>query len=173
MACMAANFTVGKKKFEAVRPRVTELLRKCDEARDALLRFVDDDVAAYSQVSRAYSMPKETEAEKAARAAAIQDALKTAMKTPLNVFVTCADVLGALDELADLANPNLISDVGVSAALVLGALEGAQLNVEINLASLRDEAVVKSTRTLLAESGGRAREAARKVLDKVYCRIRE
>jgi len=173
MACMAANFTVGNERFQEAWPRVSELLRKCDEARDSLLRFVDDDVAAYSQVSAAYSMPRSTPEEKAARTAAIQEALKSAMKTPLNIFVTCADVLGALDELADLANPNLISDVGVAAALVLGALEGAELNVEINLASLKDSVVVKSTRALLAESDGRARKTAGKILDKVHGRIRE
>ena len=173
MACMAANFTVGKKKFKDVEGRVSELLEKCDAARKALLRYVDEDVAAYTHVSGAYSMPKSTPEEKAARRAAIQDALKIAMGTPTNVFRACAEVLGTLDELADLGNPNLISDVGVAAALVLGALDGAQLNVEINLASLKDEALVASTRAALEQIGPPARDAARKTLDKVYGRVRE
>ena len=67
MACMAANFTVGKKKYEKVWPRVSELLAVCDKARDELLQFTDDDVAAYSHVSAAYSMPKGTPEEKTAR----------------------------------------------------------------------------------------------------------
>ncbi len=173
MACMAANFTVGKKKFKHVEGRVSELLEKCDAARKALLRYVDEDVAAYTHVSGAYSMPKSTPEEKAARGAAIQDALKIAMGTPINVFCACAEVLGTLDELADLGNPNLISDVGVAAALVLGALDGAQLNVEINLAYLKDEALVASTRAALEQIGPPARDAARKTLDKVYGRVRE
>jgi methenyltetrahydrofolate cyclohydrolase len=173
MACMAANFTVGKKKFESVWPRVTELLAACEAARSTLLQCVDDDVAAYAQVSKAYSMPKESPCEKSARAEAIQAALRTAMKTPLDIFTTCADVLGVLEELADQANPNLVSDVGVAAALVMGALEGAQLNVEINLAGLKDAALVTTTRGMLAERGGRALAQGRKTLDKVYARIRQ
>ena len=173
MACMAANFTVGKKKFKDVEERVRELLGVCDAARETLLCCVDEDVAAYAHVSGAYSMPKSTPEEKAARRQAIQDALKVAMDTPLKVFRTCAEVLRVLDELADLANPNLVSDVGVAAALVLGALEGAQLNVEINLAYLKDEALVTSTRAALEQTGPAARDAARKTLDKVYGAIRE
>ena len=173
MACMAANFTVGKKKFRDVEARVRELLAKCDEAGESLLRFVDDDVAADSHVSGAYAMPKDTPEQKAARRAAIQDALKIAMETPMKAFLACAEALGVFDELAELANPNLISDVGVAAALVLGALEGARLNVEINLAFLKDEELVAATRSKLEETAPPAREAARKTLDKVCERIRQ
>jgi len=173
MACMAANFTVGKKKFESAWPRVRELLAKCDESRDALLGDVDDDVASYSRVSAAYSMPKDTPEQKAARADAVQAALQVAMDTPMKVFLACADVLLLLGELARLANPNLVSDVGVAAALVLGALDGAQLNVEINLAFLKDEEIAAATRAKLEQAGPAAREAARKTLDKVYGAIRQ
>lgn len=173
MACMAANFTVGNKKFESVRPRVEELLARCNAARTTLLELVDADVAAYAHVARAYSMPRTTADEKAARTAAIQSALSEAMAPPLRTFVVCADVIDALVELADLANPNLVSDVGVAAALALGALEGAQLNVEVNLAGLKADAVVTATRETLERTGPRAREAARKVLDKVYGQLRQ
>ncbi len=173
MACMAANFTVGKKKFKDVEPRVRELLATCDDAREKLLQYVDDDVAAYTHVSNAYGMPKETDEDKAARRTAIQEALKIAMGTPMKAFATCAEILLVFDELADLANPNLISDVGVAAALVLGALEGARLNVEINLATLKDADLVASTRADLERLGPPAREAARNTLDKVTERIRQ
>ena len=172
MACMAANFTVGKKKFKDVEPQVSALLATCDDAREKLLQYADDDVAAYAHVSKAYGMPKETSEEKTARTAAIQDALKIAMDTPLKAFLTCAEVLPVFEELAGLANPNLISDVGVAAAVVLGALEGAQLNVEINLAYLKDEELVAATRTQLEQAGAPAREAAARTLDAVYKRIR-
>ena len=173
MACMAANFTVGKKKFKDVEPQVTELLAKCDGARNKLLQFVDDDVAAYAHVANAYSMPKGTPEEKTARAAAIQDALKIAMDTPLKAFLTCSEALLTFDKLADLANPNLISDVGVAAAVVLGSLEGAQLNVEINLAYLKDDELVAATRAQIEQAGPPAREAAARTLGKVYERVRQ
>ena len=173
MACMAANFTVGKKKFEQVWPRVNELLLKCQQAREELLRGVDDDVAAYSYISQAYALPKESHEQKAERSGAIQDALKVAMQPPLRAFNACADVLLVLEELAELANPNLISDVGVAAALVAGALEGARLNVEVNLAALKNEKLVNDTRALLEQKAAPARDAALKTLDKVYASIRK
>ena len=173
MACMAANFTVGKKKFKDVEVRVSELLVTLDDARNKLLRYIDEDVLSYAGVSDAYGMPKETDEQKAGRRAAIQDALKVAMATPLNIFDTCCDAIAVLYELAHIANPNLISDVGVAAALLGGALEGAVLNVEINLAFLKDEALVAATRAHLEECGPTAREAAGKVLDKILAGIRQ
>ena len=117
MACMAANFTVGKKKFKEVEHRVNELLGKCASDRDELLLLMDEDVQAYSQVSAAYGMPKASPEEKKARAKAIQNALKIAMDAPLRAVRLCREALGHVAELADIANPNLISDVGVAAIL--------------------------------------------------------
>ena len=75
MGSMAANFTVGKKKFLDVEPRVREILTKLDGLRERLLELVDEDVKAYGVVSAAYGMPKETSEEKTARSAKIQEAL--------------------------------------------------------------------------------------------------
>jgi methenyltetrahydrofolate cyclohydrolase len=173
MACMAANFTVGRKKFKAVEEQVAALLETLNTARRNLLDYVDADAMAYAGVSRAYGMPKDTDEQKAERSAAIQDALKAAMATPLNIFDACCTAIGTLYELAHAANPNLISDVGVAAALLGGALEGAVLNVEINLAFLKDSALVAETRAHLEANAPKAREAARKVLDKILAGIRQ
>lgn len=173
MACMAANFTVDQKKYKDVWPRVNELLDRCRAAREELLELVDEDVAAYANVSQAFGMSTKSDEERKARRAAIQTGLRAAMQPPLKTFRACADVIDTLKELGQLANPNLVSDVGVAAALCLGALEGAQLNVEINLAFLKDEELVNRTRDELAETGKPARAAARKVLDKISKRIRK
>lgn len=157
MGSMAANFTVGKKKFAAVEPQVKALLARLDALREELLVLVDEDVASYRVVSAAYGMPKETPEEKSARTAAIQKALVVAMGAPLRTMRACAEVMRTLAALADLANPNLISDVGVSAILAEAALRGAELNVDINLASLADAELVARTRSevdaLASESG--------------------
>jgi formiminotetrahydrofolate cyclodeaminase len=173
MACMAANFTLGRPEYEDNEPKVRELLAVCEAARQAMLAAVDEDVTAYGKVSTAYAMPRNTDEEEAARRAAVQAGLKAAMGPPMDTFRACVDCLLVLEELADVANPNLVSDVGVAAALLLGALEGASLNVEINLAYLKDEALAASTRSKLETNGGAARDAARKTLDKVTGRIRE
>ncbi len=75
MGCMAANFTVGKKKYRDVEPLVKEQLATVEACREELLRLTDDDTKAYAEVSKAYGMPKETDEEKKARSAAIQEAL--------------------------------------------------------------------------------------------------
>jgi len=158
MGSMAANFTVGKKKFLDVELRVKSVLARLDREREMLLELMDQDVEAYGVVSSAYSMPRETSEEKAARTAKIQEALVVAMDVPLRTVRVCVDVLRELTELVDIANPNLISDVGVSAILAEAALRGAKLNVEINLMSLKDEALVKRT---AEDIGGAAEEASR------------
>ena len=71
MACMAANFTVGKKKFKAVEGEVRKQLEACMKARDDLLRLMDEDTQAYAEVSAAYGMPKVTPEEKTARTASL------------------------------------------------------------------------------------------------------
>lgn len=167
MACMAANFTVGKKKFAAVEDQCRRALDRCNNAQAELLALMDEDANAYMHVSDAYAMPRGTDEEKAGRAEAIQKALRIAMDVPLRVFRICARVCDLLSELADIANPNLISDVGVAAALVQAGLEGAKLNIEVNLACMKDEAFVAQTRERIDEAAARSAEAAAETLKKV------
>jgi len=168
MAAMAANFTVGRKKFRDVEPEVRELLDQFLAGGDELLALMDRDVEAYSAVDAAYGMPRSTDAEKAARTAAIQDALRVALATPLAVLRQCHELVRLLDRLVAVANPNLISDVGVSAILLEAALRGARLNVEINLAYLQDSAFVDTTNEEVKTAAFQAAEMAASVLDRVY-----
>ena len=167
MACMAANFTVGKKKFRSVEPEVRAHLTTCLQARDELLRLMDEDTQAYGAVSAAYGMPKDTPEQKRARRGAIQKALLVAMDAPLQAVRVCRDALRAIVGLVDVANPNLISDVGVAALLAESALRAAKLNVEINLKFLKDETLVESTRQEIIEAAAEAGENVRAVMQKV------
>ena len=168
MACMAANFTVGKKKFAAVEAEARALLAQCEAGCKSLLELMDSDVAAYGTVSAAYGMPRETDEQKAARTAAIQDALHVALAEPLAAFRQSLEVLRLLDRLAEIANPNLISDVGVAAILLEAALRGAKINVEINLASLKDAAFVAETRKEIEDGAAEAAGIAASVVARVY-----
>jgi len=171
MGSMAANFTVGKKKFREVEPQVKEILARLAALRERLLALTDEDVEAYGVVSAAYGMPKDTPEEKAARSAKVQEALVVAMDVPLKTVRACGQVIGELARLVDIANPNLISDVGVSAILAEAAMRGARMNVDINLAYLKDGQLVSRTRAeveALAEEGGRT---AREIVAKVEAKI--
>lgn len=167
MGCMAANFTVGKKKFKAVEPEVRQLLAACLHARDDLLRLMDEDTKAYGTVSAAYAMPKETPEQAAARTGMIQKALVVAMDAPLQVIRACRSALEPIARLAEIGNPNLISDVGVAAILAEAALRAAKLNVEVNLQSLEDQALSSAVRGEIERAAEEAHAIARQTLEKV------
>jgi len=167
MACMAANFTVGRKKFRDVEDSVKRHLAVCVNARDEMMALIDEDVKAYAAVSAAYGMPGGTPAEKTARSGAIQKALVAAMQPPLRTIRSAREALRAIRALAEVANPNLISDVGVAALLTEAALRAAKLNVEINLKSLDDPSLVASTRSEIDEAAREAAQLAQETLARV------
>jgi glutamate formiminotransferase/formiminotetrahydrofolate cyclodeaminase len=113
------------------------------------------------------SMPKGTDDEKKARGAAMQDAVKQAMQVPLDAAILCWKVIQYLRELVDIANPNLISDVGVAAILAEAALRGAGLNVQINLAYLKDKDLATQTRAKLEHAASCAAAVLPEIMQKV------
>ncbi len=167
MACMAANFTIGKKKYKNVEAEVRSRLGVCLKTRDELVRLVDEDTRAYATVSKAYGMPKDTAEQKRAKEEAIQKALVVAMDPPLRMVRVCRDALRAVAGLVDIANRNLISDVGVAAILAEAGLRAAKLNVEINLKGLKDEALVSATRREIEQAAQEASADACATLEKV------
>jgi formiminotetrahydrofolate cyclodeaminase len=113
--------------------------------REQLTEAIDADTAAYDQVVAAYKLPKTSEAEKAARTAAVQAALKAATDVPLRVMRLSAQALGAAKTVAAHGHPGASSDVGVASALLRAGLEGARLNVDINVSGIRDEPYTRAT----------------------------
>lgn len=152
MASMSANFTTGKEKYRSVEPQVRGALKALDEARRKFLDLMHRDMEAYAEVMDAYRLPKESEAEQAARDAAIQEALRNALLVPLKVTKVAIQVLQISQELANVANANLLSDVAVGAILAEATFAAGRVNVEVNLSGLHDEQMVRETRNELAES---------------------
>lgn len=164
-ACMVGNFTVGKKKFADVEAEVAKHLQALDDLRQEMLGLVQEDVTAYSAVGAAYGLPRDTDEQKAARTAAIQEALKQAAGVPMALARCCAAVAEHLPPLLEKGNPNLVSDVGVAAKLAEAACECAWLNVEVNLAFITDEAFVSSQRSEAESCVSRCRGTCSKVWD--------
>lgn len=119
---------------------------RCAGLADALAALVDRDSAAYDLVVAAYRHPKSTDAEKTARSAAIQTALRAAIAAPLDVMRACAAAAEHSVVIAGLGNPSAASDVQVALELLGAGLRGARMNVEINLGSVKDEAYVGGVR---------------------------
>jgi formiminotetrahydrofolate cyclodeaminase len=155
---MVANFTVGKEKFAAVEEEVQRLLSRSEELRWSLERLTQADTEAYGRVAAAQKMPRETDEEKAARREAMQRALKAAAEVPREAVKAAHGVVEIAAELVGKGNPNLITDVGVAAKFAVAAMECAALNVEINLAYIKDESYVEECRkelTPLLEAGAK------------------
>jgi methenyltetrahydrofolate cyclohydrolase len=118
------------------RARLDTALRWAAEAGQRLRSLVDDDARAYDAVSAAYRLPKKTEAEVAARRAAVAAAMARATEVPLLTLDACLVVLQAAQEAAAHGNPNALSDARTGAALAWAGLYGAAENVRTNAPSL-------------------------------------
>lgn len=141
---MVAGLTAGSPKYAQAAGRAKELGAEAERLLDILMRCVDDDVAAFDAVTAAFKLPKSTDAEKAARTAAIQAALRAASEPPMRVVETSVDACRLAAELVDFGNANAISDVGCAALFANAAAQGAALNVGINVKSLRDRSAAQS-----------------------------
>jgi methenyltetrahydrofolate cyclohydrolase len=115
--------------------------------RDELTAAIDSDAAAYDQVVGAYKLPKATPDDQQTRQMAIQRALRTATDIPLSVMRLSAAALVYAAAVEAYGNPSAASDVGVAIALLNAGRHGAQLNVETNLGSLKDQDLVERIRS--------------------------
>lgn len=136
MASMAANFTVGRKKFVDVEEEVQSILGRLAPLIASLRDAVDGDAVAFAFISEAYKLPKETDEEKNARREAINAALTASMQVPAKVVDDCLAAAELLPRLAEIANPNLLSDVEVAAVMLDAACRAARINVLVNSSQL-------------------------------------
>ena len=138
---MVANLSAGKRGWEDKLDYFSSWAVKAHQLKDELLFLVDEDTAAFNRVMGAFGLPKDSAEEKAARAAAIQEATKYAAEVPLRVMETALKSYKLLQEMAEQGNPASLSDVGVGLLASRACVEGAGLNVRINLGSLKDESI--------------------------------
>jgi len=153
---MVANLSAGKRGWDDKLKYFSDWAVKAQQLKDELLFLVDEDTAAFKKVIDAFALPKESAEEKAARSAAIESATKYAAEVPLKVMETASKSYQLLSEMVEQGNPNSISDIGVGALATRACVEGAALNVRINLGQLRDEkfksALVEKVRKISADS---------------------
>lgn len=163
---MAFRFTSGE-KYAAVQEAMARRATELDALRARALGFVQADSDAYDRVTAAFAASKSNEAEKAARTAAIQAAMKGALEVPLETMRAAAAVLELAADGAAAINPNLASDCGSGVACCLAGLEAAQANVSINAASIKDAQYVAARRSdaaALRTAAIRSAERARTAL---------
>jgi glutamate formiminotransferase/formiminotetrahydrofolate cyclodeaminase len=146
LVAMVARLTRGKKGYEEHDARMQAISLEADRAREDLLDLADRDAAAFDEVMAAYRLPKDTDEEKAARTEAIQAAMAGAAEVPLEVARRTLALLDLAREVTEVGNVNAASD-GASAAFALyAATRSALANVDINVVSLKDAALVDRLR---------------------------
>ena len=136
---MVANLSAGKRGWDDKLEYFSKWAVKAQKLKDELLALVDEDTAAFNKVMDAFGLPKGSAEEKASRPAAIESATKYAAEVPLKVMETASKSYELLAEMAEKGNPASVSDVGVGALATRACIDGAALNVRINLSQLKDE----------------------------------
>src|SRR5216110_2041691 len=158
---MVANLSAGKRGWYDKIEYFSTWAVKAQQLKDELLSLVDEDTAAFNKVMDAFALPKESAEEKVARSAAVEKATKYAAEIPLRVMQTASKSYELLAEMADKGNPASISDVGVGALATRACIDGAELNVRINLGQLKDEKfksdLLEKVRKVRAESESRCK----------------
>ncbi len=135
LGCMAAALTVGREKFAGVEPQVQQIAARLNRATLLLKQLVDEDAAAYGELSRAFKIDKAN----ADRKQKITEAAALAAAVPLETVAVSRQVLGDLRRLEPIANPNLRSDVKAGIHLAQAAMHSAGANVRVNLPLLAEQ----------------------------------
>ena len=156
LGAMVANLSSHKRGWDDQCPKFSQWAEKGQELMYELLHLVDEDTAAFNRIMDAMSLPKKTDEEKAARAAAMQEATLYATEVPLRTMKASFKVFELVEAMASEGNPNSVSDAGVGALAARSAVLGALLNVKINAAGLKDR---EKADALVAEAVAIGKEA--------------
>ena len=156
LGTMVANLSSHKAGWDERWEEFSDYAERGQALMAELLHLVDEDTEAFNRIMAVFAMPKATDEEKAARSAALQSATLYATQVPLKTMKAALRVFEIVKAMAEIGNPNSVSDAGVGALAARSAVLGAQLNVKINAAGLKNREVADA---LVAEANAIAAEA--------------
>ncbi len=172
LCSMVANLTIGKKKYSAVENDIKEILDKTEICRHELMELVAKDAEVFEPLSKAYSLPKSSEAELAFRNETMETCLYEASKIPMRIMEVCCRLIAVLDELSDKGSTLAVSDAACAASLAKSALRCANLNVLINTKSMQDRGKASRINEYCDDMQDYYEKEADKVYDKINKRLR-
>lgn len=140
LGSMVAALTVGKKKYAEVEADMQRLKKDAERLQGELLSLIQRDADGFEPLAKAYSLPKETEAEQQEKDRVMGAALKEACAVPLEIMRKCAEAIRLHEEFAAKGSRLAVSDAGVGVIFCKAALFGASLNVYINTSAMKDKA---------------------------------
>lgn len=169
LTAMVCGLTLGKKKYEEHQALCSEVRSRADALKGVFLDFVDRDTEAYGHMNRALALPRDTEEDKAVRAMAMQEALKLCTQTPYDLMEDIVRMADLLLSVTGKSNASAASDLGVAALCLGAAVQGAWLNVLINLGGIKDADFVRQYR----QNGQMLAQRVQAVADSVFTGIRD
>lgn len=147
MVSMVGNLTVGKEKYQDVEPQAKAILEKTNKLLARLEELVAEDIKVFGKFMEVLKLPRDTDEQKAERTRLMQEALKGATDTPMEIARVCLEGLVLAEELSTIGNKGAISDVGVAAYVAEAALNSVLLSVDINIPSIKDPEYVEKIQT--------------------------
>lgn len=167
LGSMVCNLTTGKKKYAQYEETIQEILVKAAKLQEELLSMIDKDAEGFYPLSKAYGLPTSTEEEKQYKAETMEKCLKVACEVPMDIVRLCFDSIKLHEELVDKGSKLAISDVGCGVQCLRAAILSGQLNVIINVNSMKDreyaEKIEKECNQLVQDGV--------KICDEVYQKV--
>lgn len=146
LTAMVCALTIGKKKYADVQELITAAQQEAITLKNRYLDVIDRDTEAFNGVSAVFAMPKDTDEQKQARTQAMQTALKACTQTPFEMMQLAYDSLKLTQSIVGRSNASAASDLGCAALSLKAAIQGAWLNVLINIGGITDEAFANQYR---------------------------
>ena len=168
LVSMVCSLTLGKEKYKDVQPQVEALIKESEKLRVEMQDLIQKDTEVYGGLSEVYKMPKNTDAEKAARTAKMQEALKLACQVPFEIGLKSLEVAKLAGRAAEIGNVAAVSDAGVAVLLAQACAQSAALNVKINVNSIKDEAYNKETWTKMQDVLKQVAALEKSVMETTY-----
>lgn len=167
LGMMVTNLTLGKKKYADVEEEILAIREKLEILRDKLVALTDRDAESFTPLAKAYSLPKNTEEEKAEKERVMETALYDASIVPLQIMETVFSAMENLEILEEKGSRLAVSDVGVAILFARAALEGASLNIFINTKMMKNREQVEE----LNRRADRLIAEGRALQEKVYAAV--
>ena len=171
LGTMVANLSAHKPGWDDRWQEFSDWAVRGQKIKDDLLSLVDEDTAAFNNVMAAFGLPKATDEEKAARSAAIQKATRYATEVPFRTMERSLESFEVIRAMVETGNPNSVTDAGVGALCARSAVMGANLNVKINAASLKDREFAENIIARAADLERKAIRSEAEILELVNSKI--
>ncbi|MFL1378794.1 MULTISPECIES: cyclodeaminase/cyclohydrolase family protein [unclassified Nocardiopsis] len=167
LVAMVARYTSGP-KYAQHAEQIERITGRADALAERALGLAAEDETAFGDVAAAYKLPRDTEADKAARSAAIAEATVGATVPPAEVIAVSGEIVALAEALLPIGNPNVVTDIAAAAEAARAAATTSRVNIEINLAGVEDPDRRADLRAVAAEV-----DDISAAVEKITARVRE